>query len=110
MKRTLLLTVGFCFVLTFGMAQDVKAPKQTQLSESSSSPGPAAADQFNFLDKKILTALKGDEIPADFPRYDAATMTEKQYAGTCRMWLAEHPELCTAEHLKREADRKARKQ
>jgi hypothetical protein len=109
MKRTLLLTISFCFAFNYGIAQDASKVKPANLKESSAERGPGEADQYNFLDKKIFTALKGNKIPVDFPKYNAATMTEQQYKQTCRAWLAERPELCSAEYLQRQADQAARK-
>ncbi len=108
MKQILLLTAAFFFTLNFGFAQDVTAPAKIQMSERASSPGSGPADLYNYHDKKILNALKANEIPSEFPKYDSKSMTEQEYVAICRRWLREHPELVTAEYLRKDAARQQR--
>lgn len=42
--------------------------------------------------------MRNGQIPADFPEFDAAKMSETQYAETCRRWMLDHPELVTEEY------------
>lgn len=72
--------------------------KKAAVTQESTSPGPSAADQYNYHDKKIIKAMRNGQIPADFPKFDSSTMSDAQYVEICRQWMFDHKDLITQEH------------
>lgn len=101
MKTTFLLSVTMCLFATTAWSQtDATATtaKKAAITQESTSPGSVAADQYNYHDKKIITAMRSGQIPADFPKFDSKTMSDAQYVEICRQWMYNHKELITQEY------------
>ena len=101
MKTTFLLSVMMCLFATTAWSQTdatTTSAKKAAVTQQSTSPGEGAADQYNYHDKKIIKAMKSGQIPADFPKFDSSSMTDEQYAETCRRWMYDHKELIVQEY------------
>lgn len=102
MKKTILFVIALATAATVNaQTSESTLPSKTRLSAQSAERGTAAADQYNYQDKKILQALLKPEFPADFPKFDKTTMTGEQYNKTCAQWLIDHEELVKPEALPR---------
>ncbi len=58
----------------------------------------APVSEYKSYEKKILKVVKGDKIPADFPKYNSA-WTEEQYVQKMKEWVKNNKDQVNPEYM-----------